>query len=97
MGDDGAASADPADPTDENDDDAPVYASAVEGRQYRGTWYCPLPYDDLDRAPETVDSGPDAVTAFLDDDASVEAIRERARADAEARAAELGFDPVSDD
>ena len=55
MGDDGAASADPADPTDENDDDAPVYASAVEGRQYRGTWYCPLPYDDLDRAPETVD------------------------------------------
>jgi len=50
-----------------------------------------------ERAPETVDSGPDAVTAFLDDDASVEAIRERARADAEARAAELGFDPVSDD
>jgi len=36
-------------------DEAPVYASAVEGKQYRGTWYCPLPYDDLDRAPETDD------------------------------------------
>ncbi|GAB6861718.1 hypothetical protein JCM17092_18070 [Haloplanus litoreus] len=32
-----------------------MYASEVEGRQYRGTWYCPLPYDDLDRAPETAD------------------------------------------
>jgi len=41
--------------SDGPDDDAPVYASAVEGRQYRGTWYCPLPYDDLDRAPETTD------------------------------------------
>jgi len=36
-------------------DESPVYASEVEGRQYRGTWYCPLPYDDLDRAPETTD------------------------------------------
>jgi len=36
-------------------DESPVYASEVEGRQYRGTWYCPLPYDDLERAPETTD------------------------------------------
>jgi len=36
-------------------DDGPVYASEVEGRQYRGTWYCPLPYDDLEHAPETSD------------------------------------------
>ncbi|AZH26586.1 Nramp family divalent metal transporter [Haloplanus aerogenes] len=43
------------DPETDTDADAPVYASAVEGRQYRGTWYCPLPYDDLDRAPETAD------------------------------------------
>jgi hypothetical protein len=46
-------SSEPVDPDDS--DEAPVYASAVEGCQYRGTWYCPLPYDDLDRAPETVD------------------------------------------
>jgi hypothetical protein len=36
-------------------EDGPVYASAIEGRQYRGTWYCPLPYEDLERAPETDD------------------------------------------
>lgn len=40
---------------DAETDDGPVYASAVEGRQYRGTWYCPLPYEDLERAPETDD------------------------------------------
>jgi hypothetical protein len=28
-----------------------VYASDVEGKQYRGTWYLPLDYDALDRAP----------------------------------------------
>ncbi|GAD52092.1 hypothetical protein MBEHAL_0852 [Halarchaeum acidiphilum MH1-52-1] len=47
-----------------------------------------------ERAPEAADTGPDAVTAFLDDDAGIEAIRERARAEAEARAAELGFASV---
>lgn len=44
-----------------------------------------------ERAPDASDTGPDAVTAFLDDDAGIAAIRKRARADAEARAAELGF------
>jgi hypothetical protein len=43
------------DGTDGTDADGPVYASEVEGRQYRGTWYCPLPYDELERAPETTD------------------------------------------
>jgi len=47
--------ADPPTPGSDADGDGPVYASGVEGRQYRGTWYCPLPYDDLDRAPETAD------------------------------------------
>jgi hypothetical protein len=28
-----------------------VYASAVEGRQYRSTWYLPLRYDELEAAP----------------------------------------------
>ncbi len=28
-----------------------VYASAVEGRQYRSTWYLPLRYDELEEAP----------------------------------------------
>ena len=28
-----------------------VYASAVEGRQYRSTWYLPLQYDELKEAP----------------------------------------------
>jgi hypothetical protein len=30
-----------------------VYASEVEGRQYRGTWFLPLKYDELDEAPES--------------------------------------------
>ncbi|ELZ81521.1 Nramp family divalent metal transporter [Haloferax larsenii] len=30
-----------------------VYASEVEGKQYRGTWYLPLRYEDLDEAPES--------------------------------------------
>ncbi|WP_423751634.1 Nramp family divalent metal transporter [Salinirarus marinus] len=38
-----------------------VYASEAEGRQYRSTWYCPLPYDDLDEAPESA-SYPDRGT-----------------------------------
>ncbi|SEA07600.1 Mn2+ and Fe2+ transporters of the NRAMP family [Haloplanus vescus] len=46
---------DATDAPPDDGDDGPVYASEVEGRQYRGTWYCPLPYDDLDRAPETDD------------------------------------------
>jgi len=32
-----------------------VYASDIEGRQYRGTWYMPLPYDDLEEAPADED------------------------------------------
>ncbi|MFB6122330.1 MAG: Nramp family divalent metal transporter [Haloferacaceae archaeon] len=36
---------------DEMADD--VYASEAEGRQYRRTWFCPLPYEDLDEAPES--------------------------------------------
>jgi hypothetical protein len=43
-------------PEDENGDD--VYAPAVEGRQYRGTWYLPLRYDELKRAGDT-DEHPD--------------------------------------
>ena len=31
-----------------------VYASAVEGRQYRSTWYLPLQYDELKEAPSAV-------------------------------------------
>ena len=32
-----------------------VYASEVEGRQYRGTWFLPLRYEELKRAGETDD------------------------------------------
>jgi hypothetical protein len=32
-----------------------VYASEAEARQYRGTWYLPLPYDKLDEAPDSED------------------------------------------
>ncbi|MFC6963121.1 Nramp family divalent metal transporter [Halocatena marina] len=38
-----------SDPTDD------VYAPEIEGKQYRGTWYLPLPYDQLSEAPETDD------------------------------------------
>ena len=43
----------PATPGTAGGDD--VYASTVEGKQYRGTWYLPLPYDDLEPStdPET--------------------------------------------
>ncbi|WP_199174894.1 Nramp family divalent metal transporter [Halegenticoccus soli] len=40
--------------TDEGDEGS-VYASEVEGKQYRGTWYVPLPYERLEAAPETDD------------------------------------------
>ena len=30
-----------------------VYASEVEGKQYRGTWYLPLRYDELDESDES--------------------------------------------
>jgi hypothetical protein len=36
----------------ETDDEPDVYASEVEGRQYRGTSYMPMPCDDLAEAPE---------------------------------------------
>jgi len=50
-----------------------------------------------ERAPEGDDgTGLDAVEAFLEDEARVEEIRERAREEAEARAAELGLDGVLD-
>ena len=39
----------------ETDEEYDVYASEVEGRQYRGTSYMPMPYDDLDDAPATTD------------------------------------------
>ncbi|AUV82102.1 hypothetical protein C2R22_10955 [Salinigranum rubrum] len=46
-------------PGDAADDDEPdVYASEVEGRQYRGTSYMPMPYDDLTEAPDA-DEYPD--------------------------------------
>ncbi|WP_129115625.1 Nramp family divalent metal transporter [Halegenticoccus tardaugens] len=45
------------DRTDEDVSES-IYASEIEGRQYRGTWYLPLPYDRLARAPET-DEYPD--------------------------------------
>jgi hypothetical protein len=32
-----------------------VYASEVEGKQYRGTSYMPMPYDDLDEAPDSTE------------------------------------------
>ena len=38
-----------------------VYAPEVEGRQYRGTWYLPLRYDELKRAGDT-DEHPDRGT-----------------------------------
>ncbi|MFB6107337.1 MAG: Nramp family divalent metal transporter [Haloplanus sp.] len=38
-----------------DDADGRIYASEAEGRQYRGTWYCPLPYEELDAAPESRD------------------------------------------
>ncbi|WP_411963607.1 Nramp family divalent metal transporter [Haloferax sp. YSMS24] len=46
----------------DDDDDVPsggvsggdeVYASEVEGKQYRGTWYLPLRYDELDQSDES--------------------------------------------
>ncbi|WP_136601962.1 Nramp family divalent metal transporter [Salinigranum halophilum] len=41
-------------PSDAADDAEPdVYASEVEGRQYRGTSYMPMPYDDLVDASDT--------------------------------------------
>ncbi|MFB6195521.1 MAG: Nramp family divalent metal transporter [Haloplanus sp.] len=55
MSDDGSDGRAAGDDAADADDESPVYASAIEGRQYRGTWYCPLPYDDLDRAPATTD------------------------------------------
>ena len=61
-GRDEAPGVDPSSATDRADggpaggDD--VYASDVEGRQYRGTWYLPLDYESLDEAPET-DEYPD--------------------------------------
>ena len=39
----------------DGDEDGDVYASAAEASQYRGTWYLPLPYDDLEAAPDTDD------------------------------------------
>jgi hypothetical protein len=38
-----------------------VYASEVEGRQYRGTWYLPVNYDELEEAPDD-ESFPDRGT-----------------------------------
>ncbi|RLM53286.1 hypothetical protein DVK02_13920 [Halobellus sp. Atlit-31R] len=53
-----APDADEWDDANRSRDDHPtggddVYASEVEGKQYRGTWYLPLRYDDLDEAPES--------------------------------------------
>jgi hypothetical protein len=42
-------------PPDGADDEYDVYASEVEGRQYRGTSYMPMPSDDLEDAPDTPD------------------------------------------
>jgi hypothetical protein len=42
-------------PDDPAGDEYDVYASEVEGRQYRGTSYMPMPYDELDRAPDAPD------------------------------------------
>ncbi len=44
---------DTSDASDEQEFD--VYASAVEGQQYRGTSYMPMPYDELEDAPDTTD------------------------------------------
>ncbi|GGL32978.1 hypothetical protein GCM10009037_15800 [Halarchaeum grantii] len=49
-----------------------------------------------ERAPDSPDVGQDAVAAFLDDADRIAEIRAQARDEAEARAAELGFDPVGD-
>jgi hypothetical protein len=38
-----------------DDEEFDVYASEVEGKQYRGTSYMPMPYDDLPDAPDTND------------------------------------------
>ncbi|WP_192918557.1 Nramp family divalent metal transporter [Salinigranum salinum] len=43
------------DPSDGTDDEFDVYASEVEGRQYRGTSYLPMPSDDLEDAPDAPD------------------------------------------
>ncbi|WP_435098431.1 hypothetical protein [Halarchaeum sp. P4] len=48
------------------------------------------------RTPDAEDTGYDAVAAFLEDAERIEEIRAQAREEAEARAAELGFDPVGD-
>lgn len=47
---------------------------------------------ESDDPPETSSSDVGAVEAFLDDEATIEAIREQARAEAEERAQEWGFD-----
>ncbi|SFL50562.1 hypothetical protein SAMN04487950_4040 [Halogranum rubrum] len=54
---DGAADAGEADAESEanRDSEKRVYASEAEARQYRGTWYLPLPYDQLKEAPESDD------------------------------------------
>jgi hypothetical protein len=50
------ARVDPAEGAEHADhDEEDVYASDVEGRQYRGTSYLPLPYDDLPESSEEED------------------------------------------
>ncbi|AFK19490.1 hypothetical protein E6P09_11960 [Haloferax mediterranei ATCC 33500] len=59
---DAGASDSPADPSASDSTQTPkggvtggdeVYASEVEGKQYRGTWYLPLRYEDLDESPDS--------------------------------------------